>query len=224
VNPAGADSALAVPDRFRIRGFPDGIEVKDLSPGIARIDHLTHRPMAVLQGDSIILLEAPVGDQYVRMVLDSLRSHFPGKPVRAFVVTHHHWDHTSGVRAAFAAGLRAIVHADNTEFIRTLGGAHATPARARAITSVRDSMIVGTGPTRFTLYHIPTGHARGLMMAYFPETKLMFEVDLAQGSPNDRQDLYDFITGHRIEVASFARIHGPLIAWDAFVKTVPTTH
>ena len=222
INPPGVDSLLSVPDKYRVRDFGNAIRYAELSPGVWRLQFSTHTPMVVVQGDSLVLLEAPIGDAFMRVVFDSLRSHFPDKRVKSFVVTHHHWDHTSGVRAAFAAGLTAIVQSENADFVRSIGGVSASVAKSRRVRTVDDSLTVGTGPTRFTLYHIPTSHARGLMMAYFPETKLMFEVDLAQGPPNDRQDLYDFITGRGLQVAKFARIHGQVMDWEAFAKTVPS--
>ena len=60
-------------------------------------------------------------------------------------------------------------------------------------------------------------------MAYFPEPKLLFDIDLAAGSPEERQALYNFLRAHHLEVANLSRIHGPVLPWANFTKTVPDT-
>jgi hypothetical protein len=83
---------------------------------------------------------------------------------------------------------------------------------------VEDTLAVGSGPSRFVLYHVPTGHARGLMMAYFPEAKLIAEVDLAAGPPSDQRDLYDFVAKRGIAVDKLARMHGDVMPWTSLAR------
>ena len=44
----------------------------------------------------------------------------PGKPVTQAVVTHHHFDHTAGLRAAVAEGLAVVTHRVNEAWIRSM--------------------------------------------------------------------------------------------------------
>jgi hypothetical protein len=201
-------------------------KVVELTPGVFRlegsINGIPYNPVAVQQGDSIILLETPVSDVYTRAILDTLRTRFPKTPVKAFVVSHHHADHVSGVRTAFNAGLSGIAPVEIADYVRRLGiVAGKDVAATRHLTVVRDTLAVGTGPTRFILYHVPTNHARGLMMAYFPETRVLWEVDLAAGSRQDRRELYDFVQTRKLPIERLARIHGEVSPWETFVRTVP---
>src|SRR5262249_32679708 len=157
-------------------------------------------------------LEAPLAASLVRSALDTLRARFPQTPVKAFVVTHHHGDHVSGVSTAFEAGLAAIAPMEIADFIRGLGVSAKQSPPPRRLTPVRDSMAIGTGDSRFVLYHVPSSHTSALLMAYFPEPKLLFEIDLALGPPSDRQALFDFIRGRQLDVAKLSRFHGPVMA------------
>jgi hypothetical protein len=56
------------------------------------------------------------------------------------------------------------------------------------------------------------------MMAYFPEAKLIAEVDLAAGLPSDQRDLYDFVVKRSLSVEKLARMHGGVVPWTSFAK------
>ena len=58
----------------------------------------------------------------------------PGKPLQQLVTTHHHFDHTAGLRAAIAEGLTVITHSGNSAWVEAMAqaAAHASsPTRWR---------------------------------------------------------------------------------------------
>ena len=55
-------------------------------------------------------------------------------------------------------------------------------------------------------------------MAYFPDAKLIAEVDLAAGLPTDQRDLYDFVAKRSLAVEKLARMHGDVLPWATFAK------
>jgi glyoxylase-like metal-dependent hydrolase (beta-lactamase superfamily II) len=169
--------------------------------------------------DSVFVFDPPLNDRYATAIIDSVKGRFHTARARVFVVSHHHSDHASGARAAFAAGMSAIASAEIADFVRRLGvpSGKKVPS-GRRVTAVEDTLAVGSGPSRFVLYHVPTGHARGLMMAYFPEAKLIAEVDLAAGLPSDRRDLFDFVVKRSLAVEKLARMHGEVMPWTTFAK------
>ena len=64
----------------------------------------THKSLLAEFSDHMLLIEAP-NNERVRAVLAKARELRPNKPVTKLLVTHHHGDHTSGVRLAVAEGV-----------------------------------------------------------------------------------------------------------------------
>jgi glyoxylase-like metal-dependent hydrolase (beta-lactamase superfamily II) len=143
--------------------------------------------------DHLLLVEAPQSDARTLAVIQRARTLRPGKPVRAVITTHHHFDHTGGVRAAIAEGLTVITHARNKPFFDELARRrHFIVADALA-NSRQPARIQGVGPrtvlsdgTRTVEIHQIRGsqhakafqHAETLLMVYLPAEKLLIEADL----------------------------------------------
>lgn len=83
-----------------------------------------------------------------------------------------------------------------------------------------DSLAVGTGAARFVLHRIPSAHARGLLVAWFPEPRLLLEIDLAVGLPSQQRELRDFVRSRSLAVDRLVRYHGQVVPWSSFVASV----
>jgi glyoxylase-like metal-dependent hydrolase (beta-lactamase superfamily II) len=223
MNP-NTDSAFAsIPKKPAVPGSPSSLTVIELAPGVYRAEGspagVPYNSVFTRTNDSVFVFDPPLNDRYAAAIMDSVKGRFPTARARVFVVSHHHADHVSGARAAFAAGMSAIASAEIADYVRGLGvpSGRKVPGNRR-VTAVEDTLAVGSGPSRFVLYHVPTGHARGLMMAYFPEAKLIAEVDLAAGPPSDQRDLYDFVAKRGIAVDKLARMHGDVMPWTSLAR------
>lgn len=221
-NPS-VDSAFASVPKKPSTPASSGLTVAELAPGIYRAEGapggVPYNVVFAASNDSVFVFDPPVSDSYATAVLDSVKARLPKARARMFVVSHHHSDHVSGARVAFAAGMTAIASEEIAEFVRGLGVTAGTKAPAnRRVVAVRDTVAIGSGASRFVLYHVPTTHARGLVMAYFPEAKLLAEVDLAGGPLQDRRDLHDFVVRRGLVVEKLARMHGPVMPWTTFAQ------
>jgi glyoxylase-like metal-dependent hydrolase (beta-lactamase superfamily II) len=160
-------------------------------------------------------------------VLDTLRARFPGKPVGLAINTHHHWDHASGLRTVLAANIPIVTHARNVSFIRSIAAARKTvrpdaisrsgkPSRS-TVSGVEDSMVVGTGDGRIVLYRLPSAHAEGLLAAYVPSAKILFQSDVVNAAPNPpaagSAELVRFVKARGITVDRVAGGHGIVLGW-----------
>jgi glyoxylase-like metal-dependent hydrolase (beta-lactamase superfamily II) len=203
INGGAADSLFAIPDSIAARAQPGTsapapivVTLVELAPGVWRAEGGTHHSLVVDQGTRVVVVEGPQSSTRMRAVLDTLRGRFPGKAVGLVVNTHHHWDHSGGLRAALAAGVPVITHARNAAFVRGIAAARKTvkpdeldrrlgPARVRppAITAVEDSMVLGTGDQRVVIYRLPTAHVAGMLAAYLPAARLMFVSDVLSPGP-----------------------------------------
>ena len=203
INSGLADSLFAIPDSIAARAqrgnptpTPVVVTLVELSPGIWRAEGGSHHSLVVDQGTRLVVVEGPQSSARMQAVLDTLRGRFPGKPVGLLINSHHHWDHSGGLRAALAAGVPVVTHARNLAFVRGIAAARKTvkpdelarrlgPARVRppAITAVEDSMVLGTGDQRVVIYRLPTSHVQGMLVAYVPATRLLFVVDVLSPGP-----------------------------------------
>jgi glyoxylase-like metal-dependent hydrolase (beta-lactamase superfamily II) len=64
----------------------------------------------------LIVIEGPQGDERSAAVIAEVKKTVPGKPIRYLVNTHHHFDHSSGVRGFAAEGATIVTHEINRAF------------------------------------------------------------------------------------------------------------
>jgi glyoxylase-like metal-dependent hydrolase (beta-lactamase superfamily II) len=203
INPETPDSLFVIPDSIAARAErssatppPVVVTLVELAPGLWRAEGGSHHSLVVEQATRLVVVEAPLGAARMQAVLDTLRARFPAKPVGLVVNTHHHWDHSGGLRAVLAAGVPVVTQTSNAAFVRGIAAARKTvspdelarrlgPARVRppAITAVEDSLVLGTGDGRIVIYRLPTVHVQGMLAAYVPAARLLFVSDVLSPGP-----------------------------------------
>lgn len=233
VNNALADSVFAIADSITGRAIrasaatPPVITVQmvELSPGVWRVEGGTHHSLLVEQAQQLVLVEAPQSAQRTTAVLDTIKSRFPNKPIGMVVNTHHHWDHSGGVRAAMAAGHRIVTHQRNVGFVRGVAAARKTVAPdalsrrpvAPVVTAVMDSMIIGSGDRRVVLYNLPSTHVEGILAAYLPGARVLFASDVLTPGPTlaplGSAEMLAMVRARGLAVDRFAGGHGTVVPW-----------
>ena len=83
---------------------PPMTTAREIAKGLWYVEGTTHKSLLAEFSDHMLLIEAP-NDERVRAVLAKAKELRPNKPVTTLLVTHHHADHTSGVRLAVAEGV-----------------------------------------------------------------------------------------------------------------------
>ena len=65
-------------------------------------------------------------------MIDAAKAKYPGKPIKYLVLTHHHMDHTGGMRAYVAEGATVIVPAPTKAYFEQVvqGAAHGRAGHA----------------------------------------------------------------------------------------------
>jgi len=111
------------------------------------------------------------------------------KPIRYYVATHTHFDHTGGLRDFVAEGATIIAHEMDAEFYeRALNTPHTmNPDRAQEtgatamIQGVSDGDVLEDDTQRIELYEIEGSlHAADMMIAYLPSIRTIVEADIVQ--------------------------------------------
>jgi hypothetical protein len=224
--------------RFRLgmRGPPT-----ELAPGIVRVPDFWSQTL-VKQPDGVIIFEAHISAAYLHEVIAEARRRWPSAPIKALVMTSDPWAHLGGVREAMALNVPIYVHANSVPFLRRLAASpHTMPPDALAksqrtprLIPVRSKTVLGSGENRIELYPVGGPYAERMLMAYFPERRLLYGADLvfmnrsADGNPasgfteTPAADLRAAVVRERLQVEMLFCVqnYGPF-DWRDFVPGAP---
>jgi glyoxylase-like metal-dependent hydrolase (beta-lactamase superfamily II) len=229
---APAAAASAAP----IAGPPPAtVTVQELAKGVWFLAGQSHHSVLVEFADHLELIEAPQNDVRALAVIAKARELRPGKPLTHVVSTHHHFDHSGGIRAAVSEGLTVITQKGAEAFYRDMiGRSHTMVPDALAknpkplkIESVDEEMVVKDATMTINLYHIAgSAHADTLLMAYFPRERILVEADVYTPGGAIQPyaaNLLENIKKHNLRVDRIVPIHGAIGAFSDLVKAVPST-
>jgi hypothetical protein len=169
-----------------------GLRLQELAPGVHHVVGGTHNSLLVEMSDHMIVIDSPVGDQQSMWVLSTIKDRFPGKPLRWVVQTHHHMDHTGGVRAFLAEGATLVVGQGAGQHYRRFLSApmnrnpdmkpydfNRTP-----ILEVPESHVMSDAQGRQVVaYLMDSPHAKATLMGWVPHAKLGFVTDIWSPGP-----------------------------------------
>ena len=98
--------------------YPDGGEFKlvELAPNVQHVQGGTANNLIVAMKDFLIVFDAPYGELQSRWTIDAAKAKYPGKPIKYLVLTHHHMDHTGGMRTYVAEGATIVVPSEALEY------------------------------------------------------------------------------------------------------------
>src|SRR5262249_53757982 len=97
---------------------PATVTVEELAKGVWFLAGQSHHSVVAEFGDHLVLIEAPQNDMRALAVIAKARELRPGKPLTQVINTHHHFDHSGGLRAAVSEGLTVITHSANVAFYK----------------------------------------------------------------------------------------------------------
>jgi len=179
---------------------PTGPTSEKLADGVYRING-AYNALAVEFADHILLFEpGPQNEARAQAIIAETKKVIPNKPIRYGVISHHHFDHTSGLPAVVAEGITIVTHETNRAFFTNALSAPRTLAPDSMSKSGKKPKVEGiTGDkrvfqdaTRTVEIHRIKGlpHADGLLVAYLPKEKILVYADMfnlptaAQPVPN----------------------------------------
>jgi glyoxylase-like metal-dependent hydrolase (beta-lactamase superfamily II) len=142
--------------------------------------------------DHIMMLEAGQSEARALAYIAEAKKLVPNKPIRYVMNTHAHSDHTGGLPALVAEGATIITQRNNQEFFeralntpRTLlNDTLAKNPKKATIEPVADKKVYSDGTRTVEMYHVdPVPHSNGLMVAYIPKEKILFQGDFSLPAP-----------------------------------------
>jgi glyoxylase-like metal-dependent hydrolase (beta-lactamase superfamily II) len=184
---------VQVPDGVRAAaGFYGKIATQMVADGVWYLTGGSHHSVVIEMKDHLVVVEGPLNDERALAVIAEARTLVAGKPIRYVVASHHHFDHSGGLRAFAAEGATVITHESNRAFFEGSLAAPATVApdhmarmsRKPVVEGVRDRRVLTDGGRTVELHHIAgSAHAGGLLMVYLPREKLLSEADVFTPPP-----------------------------------------
>jgi glyoxylase-like metal-dependent hydrolase (beta-lactamase superfamily II) len=176
--------------------------------------------------DHLTLFEAPTSEARTKAVIDKARALVPNKPLTEVIVTHHHFDHTGGLRTAVAEGLTVISHQGNEGIFREMTSRKATlkpdllakSGRTLKFRGMDDTLVLKDGSMEVDLFRLHDNtHSPYLIAAYVPRDNLLVQGDLMDmtwvrqpWAENYRQNL----AMRKIHFAKDIPVHGRIATFD----------
>jgi glyoxylase-like metal-dependent hydrolase (beta-lactamase superfamily II) len=178
--------------------YPDGggLKLVELAPNVQHVQGGTANNLIVAMKDYLIVFDAPYGELQSRWVIDAAKAKYPGKPIKYLVLTHHHMDHTGGMRTYVAEGATLLVPSQSFEwFQKVLNNPHTivpdelqkNPKPVK-IYGIFENQTIKDETAEVRVYNFATGgeadarpqgpHADGMLIGHVVASKLIYVTDL----------------------------------------------
>lgn len=137
--------------------------------------------------DHLVMFEAGGGPASTIARIDAANALVRGKEVTAVIVSHHHFDHTAGLRAAVSRGLSVISHRGNEGIIREMIERPASvypdelakSPHTLKFVPVDEHLTLQDRTQRLDIYKVLNHtHMANGVLAYLPQHRILMEGDL----------------------------------------------
>jgi glyoxylase-like metal-dependent hydrolase (beta-lactamase superfamily II) len=179
--PGGGGPPASAPMTVTSEKLGDGLYRLTTGPG-------SYDSVIVEFKDYVMMLEAGQSQARALAYVAETKKLIPNKPIRYVMNTHPHSDHTGGLPVLVAEGAIIITQKNNEEFLdkalntpRTLlsDTLSQNPKKAK-IETVAEKKVYSDGTRIVEMYHIfPAPHSNGLIIAYIPKEKVIFQGDFS---------------------------------------------
>jgi len=222
--------AMKGPDAFPM-------ELKKAANGVYQASAFRHHSMVVEFPTFVAVVEAPYLETQTRMLAQAIARQFPNKPIKYVAVTHPHYDHIGGLRAAAALGATILVEKRQEPLLKKLLDAkHSHPKDdlqtaidakkpVGMIETYEGKHVIKEGNQSLELYAFDSSHFQPMVMAYVPGARVHFQSDLwfpgvpLPSSPALVQ-LNDAIKAANLQVDTLVGGHGGIGPYSAMAKAI----
>ncbi|PYS08152.1 MAG: MBL fold metallo-hydrolase [Acidobacteria bacterium] len=136
--------------------------------------------------DGIVVIEGPQSEERASAIIAEAKKVIPNKPIKYVINTHHHFDHSGGLRTFVAEGATIVTHESNRAYYErifaiphTLGPDKLSQAKKKpSFETMTDKKVMTDGNHVIELYQTQGNfHNDGLIIAYLPKEKVLVEAD-----------------------------------------------
>jgi glyoxylase-like metal-dependent hydrolase (beta-lactamase superfamily II) len=245
---------IQAPQQVQAPAAPPAVTVQTqkIANGVYYLMGGSHHSVVVEFADHLAVIEAPQNEARSLAVIREIRKSVGKKPIRYIINTHHHFDHSGGLRTYVEEGATVVTHEINKAFYEKV----LSPAAPRTlnpdslalekkkiptltIETVTDKKVLMDKARTLELHLIKDSpHNDGILMAYLPAEKILVEVDVytppAANAPPATTvsplitNLVANIERLKLDVEKILPLHGPGVAtradlYKAAGKAVPAS-
>jgi Metallo-beta-lactamase superfamily len=239
-NSINAPVNLSAPDPMREAlaapaNPPVSVTVQVVEPGIWWLNgDGNHHSVVIEFSDHLTLFEVPTSESRAKAVIEKARSLAFGKPLTDVIISHHHFDHSAGLRTAAAEGLTVITQQGNLAFFKDLLArphtlvpdelAMTLAPPALQIKVVDDELTLKDDSIELDLYHVKNNnHADTLLMGWLPREHILIQSDLYDSGWQRfpwADNLRENVELRKLKPEKDVPIHGKIENWADVLKTM----
>ena len=245
VNDPAADRVFAIPESAEEEAVKavatdqySPLKIVKVGNGVYQAAGYSHNSLIVEFPQWLALVDSPYTETQAKVLFRAIQQQFPTKPVKYVAISHHHYDHIGGLRAAAAMGSTILVEKRHEPVVRPLLDARHThpqdeldkhrygqPAQpAGKLEVFEGKKIIGEGGQSLELYPLSfPEHADPMVLAYASSARVLFQPDLytppaaTNGGPS-AQHLLQAIKELTLKVNTMVGGHGGIGTFADFLK------
>ena len=225
---ANAPLDLPVPDAVQAATLPPVQTMSTrLANGVWHVTGGSHHSVVVEFNEYLAVVEAPQNEARSMAVIAEAKKLAPDKPIRYLLTTHHHFDHTGGLRTYVAEGATVVTHQSNVPYFEKASMAPATlmpdmlakkPMKP-TFEGVSDKYVITDGKQTIEVYATDGDtHTAEYTLVYLPGPRILVEADAYNPGPPDAPPppnpppnavkLFEEIERLKLRVTTIAPVHG----------------
>lgn len=226
-----AASAAVKAEPAPVRKLPAVIVTK-VAPGVWLLSGSTHNSILIEFADHLTMYEVPLSEAWTQALIAKARTVVPGKPITQAIISHHHFDHTGGIRVAIADGMTIIAHRTSENMFREIAARKSTLVpdplsrhpRPLKFMPVNDHLTLKDSTMEVDIYHvIGDEHMADALFAWVPRSRVLIEGDLFD--PTWQNYPWGDVLANNAKLrhlnpALEVPVHGTIMSWDAVIKRI----
>ena len=222
-----------------VKTAAERVTAEKVTDGVWLMGGGSHNSVAIEMGDHMMVVEAPLYDGRTQAMLGEVKKLNSAKPIRFLVNSHHHFDHSGGLRSAASEGIELVTSAQAKPFFervmanpnRINPDALEKSGKKAVITGVNGKRVFTDGERVVEVYYIEGSlHAQGFLMVYLPREKILVEADAyTPGPPNAppparaselHLNLVQNMERLKLQVEQILPLHGRMVAVTELYRAV----
>ena len=153
--------------------------------------------------DHVAVFEGGQSEARGQQIVDEVKRILPNKPIRYIINSHPHSDHSAGLAPFLREGATLITQSNNVEFMRMafssprtlLGQETMTPT----VEGVDELRVLEDDTNRLELHSVPNLHTDGMLVAFLPKQKILFQADFTLPQPGQAANPFVVALAERIQ-------------------------